>query len=116
MAIYTYEDVTPSLIDNTTMQKMFIDGVHKVYVIGAIDGYVLHDKSYDFGALDPEFGGPLFDEEGNEVMLPGYTSGTVTCAANYNFVTNPREFYAVPEDSVPADQIFGGTGGNHEIM
>lgn len=116
MAIYTYEDVIPPIIANTIMQKRFIDGVHKQYTIEAIDGYVLHDSRLDFGALDPEVGGPLFDEDGNEVLLEGFTGGVVTCGAAYDFATNPWGFYAAPESSVPADQIFGGVNNDHEVM
>lgn len=117
MAVYTHEDVTPSIIANTIMQKRFIDGVFKVYTITPSEGYVLHDNALDFGALDPEIGGPLYDEDGNEVMLEGFTGGTCTCAAAYDFVANPRGFYAKLESEVPADQIFGGVGNNdHEVM
>lgn len=107
---YTYEDVIPTLIENTTMQKRLLDGVHRTYRITPNEGYVLHDKERDWYELDPETG-----MESEEVTL-GYTTGTATCAANYDFTANPREFYAVPENSVPADQIFGGENNDHEIM
>lgn len=110
MAVITHEDVTPPIVANTIMQKRFIDGVFKVYTIAPIEGYVLHDKAYDTPILDPET-----LEETGEVIL-GYRTSMGTCAASYDFVANPREFYAVPETDVPADQIFGNTGGNHEIM
>ena len=97
---YTYEDVIPSLIPNTTMYKKLRDGVHTTYAIIPIDGYVLHDKSRDW-----------IDFETEELKL-GYTTGTATCAANYDFAANPREFYAVPSNSVPSDQIFG-IGNDH---
>ena len=117
MAIVIHEDVTPPIIANTIMQKRFIDGVFKQYTIKAVDGYVLHDNTLDYQSTDPETGEPLFDENGNELITLGYATGTKTCAASYDFVANPREFYTVPENTVPADQIFGG--GNepeHEIM
>lgn len=114
MAI-TYEPVNPSLIENTIMQKRLSDGVHRTYTIKAVDGYVLHDNANDWQGVD-ENGMPLFDENGEPVMVLGYSIGTVTCAANYDFVANPRDFYAVPVDSVPADQIFGGIDNNHEVM
>lgn len=117
MAVYTYEDVTPPIIANTIMRKRFIDGVFKVYTIKPVDGYVLHDNTLDYEAIDPVVGGPLFDENGEVVMLEGYASGEKTCAANYDFVANPRGFYAKLESEVPADQIFGGGGSNnHEVM
>ena len=113
----SYEDVTPPIIANTNMSKMFIDGIFKVYTIESVEGYVLHDNALDFGALDHEIGGPLFDEDDNEVMLEGFTGGICTCAAEYDFVDNHRGFYAKLESEVPADQIFGGANNNnHEIM
>lgn len=104
MAVYTYEDVIPSLIENTVMQKRLRDGVHRTYVIAPADGFVLHDNGFDY--IDPD---------GNVTL--GYASGSITVAANYDFVANSRELYAVPADSVPADQIYGNPGGgNHEVM
>ena len=108
MAIITYEDVIPSMIPNTIMQKVFRDGVHQVYRLAPIDGYILHDAGRDWTEFDPI--------TGEEVLYQGYTTGSTSCAANYDFVANPREFYAVPADSVPADQIFGGVNNDHEIM
>lgn len=105
---YTYEDVIPSLIENTTMYKKLRDGVHTTYAITAVDGYVLHDKGRDWTEINPE--------TGEEVLKLGYTTGTATCAANYDFTANPREFYAVLENAVPADQIFGGNNNDHEVM
>jgi hypothetical protein len=105
--IVTYEDVIPSLIPNTIMYKKFFDGVHKVYAISAIDGYVLHDNSGNWFEID--------QITGEQIEREAYYTGTVTCGAAYDFTSNPREFYAVPEDSVPADQIFGGVNNDHEI-
>ena len=102
----TYEDVIPSLIENTTMQKNIYNGVHNVYIIRPISGYVLHDHARDWTDIDPD--------TMEEIPVLGYTRGMATCAANYDFEANPREFYAVPEDSVPADQIFGVTP-DHEL-
>ena len=107
MAVITYEDVNPTLIPNTTMTKLLRDGVHQVYRIYPIDGYVLHDNKNDY---------PEYDSvTGEETIVLGYVSGSTSCAANYDFVANPREFYTVPADSVPADQIFGGVPSNPEI-
>lgn len=102
---YTYENVIPTLIENTTMQKRLLNGVHRTYMITANEGYVLHDKDLDFTT-----------PEDRETFIAGYTTGTCTCAASYDFAVNPREFYAVPADSVPADQIFGGGDNDHETM
>ena len=108
MAVITYEEVNPTLIENTTMRKLLRDGVHQAYYISPAGDYVLHDNALDWTDIDPE--------TGEEVLFRGYTGGMASCAANYNFVANPREFYAVPENEVPADQIFGGGDNNHEVM
>jgi len=107
MDIITHEDVIPTLIPNTTMQKRFYDGVPRQYVIAPIEGYVLHDKGRDWKEEDPE--------TSEWVVVRGYTGTNTSCGINYDFVTNPREFYAVPESEVPADHIFGGNN-NPEIM
>jgi hypothetical protein len=106
MAI-TYENVIPTLIENTTMQMRRSDGVATNYTITPVSGFVLHDKGRDWPDEDPE--------TGEETIKLGFTRGTATCGANYDFTANPREFYAVPENEVPADQIFGG-GNDHEVM
>ena len=91
--VITKEDVNPTLIPNTTMQKVFRDGTHTVYYITPNAGYVLHDSAFDFEDMD-----------GNQFL--GYRTTTASCAANYDFAVNPRQFFAVPENEVPADQIF----------
>lgn len=103
--------MTPT-IENATITLSSTTG--KVYYISPNEGYVLHDARNDYQAAD-EYGEPLFDENGEPVMMPGYVSGTTTVPVTYDFVTNPWGFYAVPEDSVPADSIFGG-GDAPEIM
>lgn len=125
MAVITYEDVVPTLIPNTTMRKMFIDGVHKVYVITPLDGYVLRDKANDEEEIDPD----TLEPTGRTLFC--YASGGATCGANYDFtplqvtdengVTHTaygaqREFFARLASEVPADQIFGGSGNDHEVM
>ena len=126
MPTITYEDIAPSLIPNTTMQKWIMDGVHKAYRIKPIVGYVLHANN-----LDEQ----LFDENTMESIGVkfGYSpSGVyVTCGANYDFTAHTvidengntytaygnRDFFAVPENTVPEDQIFGGGSNNdHEVM
>lgn len=108
MAIVTKEIVTP-VFDNTTMKKVYHDGVHKLFEIAPVDGYVLHNNVYD-SYFDPELG-----EEVTEPIL-GFTRGISTCRYDYDFVVNPYEFYAVPENSVPENQIFGGDNNNdHEV-
>lgn len=108
---FTYEDVIPPLIENTTMQKRLRDGVDYQYLITPNEGFVLHDARMDEPVYDMETG----EETGEVVKI--YRTSTATCAANYDFTENPWEFYTVPADSVPADDIHG-VGGNtdHETM
>lgn len=110
MAVIIYEDVTPTLIANTTTQVRKRDGVATTYHITPISGYVLHDKESDYMGLDPE--------TGEDVLVLGFNRGTCSCAANYDFAANPREFYAIPESEVPdpENQIFGGVSNDHEVM
>ena len=107
MAI-TYEPVNPPIIPNTIMQKRYLNDVHKQYLVEPADDYVLHDKALDWTEIDPD--------TLEEMPKLGYTRGTCTCAATYDFVANPREFYAVPETDIPADQIFGIGNNDHEVM
>ena len=98
-----------SPIENTTMLEKLRDGILYMYALRATHGYVLHDKNADWTNVDP------FTME--ETYMLGYKRGTATCLATYDFVANPREFYTVPENSVPADQIFGGSiNADHEVM
>lgn len=122
--VITYENVTPSLIPNTTMQKMLTDGVHKAYRIKPIANYVLHDNAMDFSYQDPE--------TMEETQKFGYSPSSVyvSCGANYDFSTHTvidengnvytaygnRDFFAIPESTVPSDQIFGVDEPEHEVM
>ena len=89
MATITYENVTPTPIENAVVQKVLRDEVHKTYYITPVDGYVLYDKNYDDINVTP--------------VLLGYRTSTASVAASYDFVANPREFYAVPADNVPVN-------------
>ena len=108
MSAITKEPVIPSPIENTTTLMGFVDGVARRYEITPNNGYVLHDNAMDWMENNPE------TLEGT--LKLGYTTGTCTCIASYDFAANPREFYAVPASSVPADQIFGVGEPNHEVM
>ena len=117
---YTYEDVIPSLIPNTTMKKRLLNEAHRSYIIAPIDGYVLHDNAAD--GIDFE----------SDAVIRRYSIGDCSCGANYDFSTiqlivpdingndvvvttyGSREFYAIPESEVSADQVY--SGGNHEVM
>lgn len=119
MAVFTYEDVIPSLIPNTTMQKRIMDGVPVQYLITPIPGHVLHSGSRDYYEVDPN--------TQEETLRLGFTRNTASCHVSYDFtpcIVTDHEgnswtgygdsgYFAVPESTVPADQIFGG-GNNHE--
>lgn len=122
MAVWTYEDIIPSLIENTVMRKGFSDGEHVIYTIQAVEGYVLHNTALDSYAPDYETGG--------STLVLGYTTAEISCNAHYAFTPTQvtavngqtvtaygsREIYAIPSTEVPTDQIFGGGDNNHEIM
>jgi hypothetical protein len=108
MAIITDGNYVTSPIANTTMLEKLRDGVVCAYALKAIDGYVLHDNTGDWTVTD--------EMTGETTVMKAYYGGTVTCGANYDFTASPREFYAVLEGSVPADQIFGGGGNDHEVI
>ena len=99
------EDMT-TLLENTTMQKVFINEVHKQYYITPNDGYVLHDNRYDTYAE--------YDENGNGVgdVILGYRTSTASCAVrklvvddNGNIVTNDYDFYAVPTENISKENV-----------
>ena len=83
-----YKDIE-TLIENATMKERYNDKGELInYVISPLEGYKLHEKSRDEIVIDAE---------GNETgeIKKGYTEGIVTVLANYNFIENPREIYAV---------------------
>ena len=98
MTTIIYEEVTPTLIPNTTVEKMLRDGVHRQYVITPIDGYVLHNNVRDWTHIDPD--------TMEETFYRGYSQSSSSVSSNYDFTENPNELYAVPAGSVPAEQIF----------
>ena len=83
-----YEDVTPAPIDNVTVKKSIYNGIHKAYTLKANEGYVLHDNTLDIHEYNDDY---------TEIIKTtlGYSEGTKTCGANYDWEANPREFYAV---------------------
>ena len=108
MAVYEYEEMIPTPVTDAEVLKVYREGVHRHYWITPLSGYVLHDKNNDWMHTNPD--------TLEETYTLGYARGTCTCHANYDFEENPREFYTVPEDSVPSDQIFGVYDPEHEIM
>ena len=99
--------------ENTTMEAYYNNSnVLRGYFIAPVEGYLLHDTQYDFPVFDEETG-----EETGEIKK-GYIPypASVTVGYNYDFEANPREIYAVPEGTVPENQIFNNGGPDHEIM
>ena len=130
---FTYRDIIPSLIPNTTMKMTVRDGVDYMYRITPVEGYVLHDIAADDIELD---------ENGNPTGgINGYTfsSGTCSCSVrdtletttlsvpvldgNGNIINElvtaygTRKFFAIEISKVPdpVNQIYG-IGNDHEIM
>lgn len=107
--VITREDATP-IFENTTMQKVFLDGVHRLYEITPIEGYVLRDNELDQVEYDPFTG----EEISRQIW---YTPSTAQCLANYDFATNPREFEAVLRSEVPDGcGILGGGNNDYETI
>lgn len=121
---WTYENVVPSLIPNTIMQKGINEaGQHKVFTIRAMEGYVLHDTNYDT-FIEKPFVDEVTGEE-TTILVPalGYHTGLVSCPATYAFTPvqviddagnthtayGSRQFFTMPVGDAPADQIFGVT-------
>ena len=89
----THKKLSESLIPNTDMEIISIDGVETSYSITPKEGFKLHAKELD------SYG---FDEESmteTDEFVPGFTTGTKTCHINYDFEVNLREFYAVECDA-----------------
>lgn len=103
-----------TLFENTTMYKRIDSATNTLssYRIYPNEGYVLHSTSYDIEVFDEETMEPTGE------ILPGFIPypAFVQVGYNYDFEANPKQFYAVPQDSVPADQIFNNGGPEHEVM
>ena len=95
-----YEDINPSFIENTIIQKIFLDGIHETYAILPCEDYVLHDKLLDFEVLDP-----ITYEPTGDVIL-GFYQNMITVKNDYDFTVNPREFYAVLKSEVNEGKCF----------
>ena len=125
-----YGEYITSPVPNTTLREVLMNGNLYVYHIQAESGYFLHDKDLDI--YD-------YDEDGNQTGLieTWLTCGTTSVRLDYDFTTTTqgtytytdengmeitipvtmigeREFYTVPSNMVPYDQILGGGGNNHE--
>ena len=84
--MYTRED-NFNLLPNINAQEVYRDGVLEWYELYPLAGYVLHLPDGDYRDVD---------EEGNEIFEPYYTWGGAMVLPNYNFVTNPKGYEAIP--------------------
>ena len=84
-----YEDIIPSIIENTTMYKVVSNGIHRATRITPIEGYVLRDTELDTAVIDTETLMPTGE------IVEGYYNGTRSVGANYDFYENQRQFRAV---------------------
>lgn len=99
-----------ALIENTKFEaRVDKNGNIISYRISPMEGYKLHEITLDEEIMD------------KETLLPtgkikkGYTRSFVTAGANYDFKKNERDIYAVPQDTVPENQIFNNGGPEHEV-
>lgn len=86
-----YKKIEP-LIENTLCEaRVDADGNPISYLIRPAEGYKLHAITLDE---------PVFDENGNDTgeRKLRFTKAYVTAGANYDFVKNDRQIYAVPDE------------------
>ena len=86
-----YRDIETK-VENAVMKERTDENGNVInYTILPQAGYVLHEITLD------EI---ITDENGSETdeIKKGYTSGLVTAMADYDFVKNEREIYAVKEE------------------
>ena len=83
--MYDYKEIE-TIIPNTKMSILLIDDKEISYNITPSEGYKLHAKE-----LDSE------DDMTGEIVL-GFIEGLKTCGIDYDFLLNPREFYAVESE------------------
>ena len=99
-----YANVESNPIDNTVLIARKDSNTNNINVfrLTPIDGYVLHDKNYD----EQVFNEDTF-EETDEIIL-GFRRATAGFSGDYDFDTNPREFYTLHENELPKNAIIYG--------
>lgn len=100
-----FELETEIVIPNITIERKYVDDVHRAYRLTANEGYVLHSPSLDTVIEDPMTG-----ETRTEQYY--YRQWTINKAQPIS----TWDWHAVLESDVPADMIFGVGGNNHEVM
>lgn len=99
-----YELETEIILPNITIERKYVDEVHKAYRLTPYEGYVLHSPSLDVEITDPMTG---------ETRIEQYYYRQ--CTTPVARPVSTWDWHAVLETDVPPDMIFGG-GNNHEVM
>ena len=85
-----YKNIEP-LIDNTVCEAREIEGKIISYRISPEKGYKLHEITLDENVVDDETGVKTGE------IKKGFTTSYITAGADYDFVKNDREIYAVKD-------------------
>ena len=98
------EPMETTLIPNTRMNKMIVNGVHNGYEIQAINGYVLHDGRNDEPIFDPE----ILEETGD--VIPHFKTDATTVPVSYDFDNVTNGVYTYTDESgakinVPVEKV-----------
>ena len=110
--MWTYTD-NLTLIANLIIRSCFKDGVLIHYRIYPVEGYVLRIPCFDEYQMD-EDGNYVLDENGERILVVPYrTYGGATEMPNYDWTTNPENYYAELYDE--SMTIFG-VPSDAEIM
>jgi hypothetical protein len=91
----TREQTTPR-IDNTQMWKLFNDGNHIGYAIQAVEGYELHDNSFD--SIDPTGEKKMVFKDTESTVGTGYDFDNVRQATVFGQpvqMVGEYEFFAI---------------------
>lgn len=106
MAITYSISTEHNIYPNLTVYDRFMNGVQYGWRVNANEGYVFYNKNENYTETNPETG---LEEPVTHYYTIVYPGPSVDW--------NDFPYIAVPRDSVPADQIFGGGDNNdHEIM
>lgn len=91
---------TEARYENTTMREIR-DKNHNIiaYDIAPIYGYVLHNVTFDSYEYNPET-----KEQGESISF-GYSPGSCSVEATYDFETNPYEIYAKKKEELEENEV-----------
>ena len=91
---------TEACYEKKTMREIRNDaGDLTGYDIAQIEGYVLHNSSFDGYEYDPE------TNEQGDLISTGYSPSSSSVEPGYDFDANPYEIYAVKRDAVGDDGV-----------